>query len=586
MSRQDPHSFADSSQPRTLSFDLEARIDFGSRILWGTVTLHLNGPGEGPLDLDTRDLSIEGVWDGENHPLTFHLGEADPILGSRLRIHLPPQTSRVVVRYHTSPRASALQWLEPSGTAGGVHPYLFTQCQALHARSVVPLQDTPRFRQRFQASLTVPSPLRAVMAAACSGEEEKGETTTFRFVMPDPIPPYLLAFAVGDLASREIGPRSRVWAEPQRVDQAAWEFDQVESMLQAGEALFGPYDWERFDLLVMPPSFPYGGMENPRLTFLTPTLIAGDRSLVNVVAHELAHSWTGNLITNADAEHFWLNEGWTVYAERRIQEVLEGEDSRDLHAALGFLSLKRALERFEHSPNLTCLRTHLEGVDPDEVFSAVPYEKGYLFLLALEKEAGRPRFDAFTREYIRRCRFSALTTEEFLDFARPRIGDVLDKVGVDAWIYHPGLPDNAPLPHSTRVEAVKALTGRVPPQEIASRWSPAEWQLYLESAPWPSPELCASLDADFSLTSSGNFEILVAWLTLGIRSGHAPALERALTLLGEVGRMKYLRPLYAALAERPETLPLAQRCLGRYQDRYHPIGRRLVEGLWASSGVG
>ncbi len=303
--------------------------------------------------------------------------------------------------------------MTPEQTLGGTEPYLFSQCQAIHARSVVPCQDTPSIRQTFKASLDVPKHLRAVMAAAPVTRSEHGERAIENFEMPQPIPPYLFAFAVGDLASRDLSPRSRVWAEPGQVDAAATEFSGVEAMMTAAEQLFGPYDWERFDLLVMPPSFPYGGMENPRLTFLTPALLTGDKSQVNVVGHELAHSWTGNLVTNSNAEHFWLNEGFTVFAERRILEALEGAEVAGLHAALGLEELQKAIAQFSAHPELTKLHTHLEGVDPDEAFSLVPYEKGYLFLKALEAGAGRERFDALLATWLRTHRFGAARTEDF-----------------------------------------------------------------------------------------------------------------------------------------------------------------------------
>jgi aminopeptidase N len=398
--RLDPHSYCDSAQPLTSHFAWRARVDFSARILHATVTLHLASPAPAAgsfFDLDTRDLAISSVTagDGAGAPLAWELSPAEPILGARLRVALPAGVSAVTIPYATAPGASSLQWLEPAQTAGGAQPFLFSQCQAIHARSVIPLQDTPRVRVSFTAELTVPAALRGLMAAAHRGREVRGDAAVETWEMPraTPIAPYLLALAVGELASREVGPRTAVFAEPSVVESAAWEFAGAEAMIAAAEALFGPYDWERFDILVMPPSFPYGGMENPRLTFLTPTLLAGDRSLVNVLAHELAHSWTGNLVGAGDAEHFWLNEGWTVFAERRIIEALEGGEAAALHAAIGRLDLERACAALP--AELTRLRTRLAGVDPDEAFSKVPYEKGYLFLRALEEAVGRAAFDAF-----------------------------------------------------------------------------------------------------------------------------------------------------------------------------------------------
>ena len=582
MARLDPHSYADSTHPRTRSIQWKARVDFARRTLDAAVTLHFHAPGDGPLDLDTRDLEVTAVTDATGAALPFALDAADPVLGSHLRVTLPPGTASITVAYRTSPDASALQWLTPEQTAGRREPFLFSQCQAIHARSVIPLQDTPRVRVTFEAELTVPAALRALMAAAFEARAVDGDTATERWVMPQPIPPYLLAFAVGDLASRDVGPRSRVWAEPAVLDKAAWEFGEIDAALTAGEGLFGPYDWDRFDMLVMPPSFPYGGMENPRLTFLTPTLLAGDRSQVAIVSHELAHSWTGNLITNADAEHFWLNEGWTRYAELRIVEATLGVDARALHEALGRRGLDRAIERFkqEGRPELTRLRTHLAGVDPDDAFSEVPYDKGCLLLLAIEEQVGRPRFDRFIRSYIETFRFGSITTDDFVAFTARELPGVLEAVNAPAWIDGQGVPPNAPAVRSKLLEAIESLGDRLPDAAVAARWSTTEWQLYLDALPRPlSSEAAARLDARFSLTARTNYEVLVTWLTVAIPAHHDAALPRAEALLGEVGRMKYLKPLYRALMARADTQPIARRAFERHQAAYHPIARAVVRAV-------
>jgi leukotriene-A4 hydrolase len=582
MARLDPHSYADDTQPRTKSFDWRAKVDFSERVLHAEVTLHfVEAAAGGPLDLDTRGLSIDAVLDASGARLEHTLHAADSILGSRLEITVPKGAEAVHIRYRTSPEASALQWLTPEQTLGKQHPYLFSQCQAIHARSILPCQDTPSIRQTFTASLDVPSQLRAVMAAAPRAREVHGERAVERFEMPQPIPPYLFAFAVGDLASKDLSPRSRVWAEPAQLEAAAWEFEQVEDHLRAAEALFGPYDWERFDLLVMPPSFPYGGMENPRLTFLTPSLLAGDRSLVNVVAHELAHSWTGNLVTNANAEHFWLNEGFTVFAERRILEALEGAEMATLHAAIGHQKLLQAIAQHAERPELTKLRTHLVGVDPDDAFSVVPYEKGYLFLKALEAAAGRVAFDTLLARWLGTHRFGVATTDDFLALVEREMPGLLAKVDAKAWIDAPGLPATYPKPDSARLGGVLELAGRVPTPDETKEWSATEWVLYLEAMPRPSPiAVCEQLDRTYALTTAKNPEVLVSWLTLACESGYTTSvLPRVEEVLGQTGRMKYLKPLYRALAARVETKPLAQSLFAKLHGQYHPIAQQVVRSL-------
>jgi hypothetical protein len=401
--------------------------------------------------------------------------------------------------------------------------------------------------------------------------------------MPQPIPSYLLALAVGELESRDLSPRSRVWAEPATIDRAAWEFAGVEAMLQAAEGLFGPYDWERYDMLVLPPSFPYGGMENPRMTFLTPTLLAGDRSLVDVVAHELAHSWTGNLVTNATAEHFWLNEGFTVWAERRILRALRGEEACALAWAIGQNDLDESLERFREQPELTLLRTHLAGVDPDDSFSSIPYEKGARLVAVLEQAAGEAAFHGFLRAYMRRFRFTSITTEQFCAFTEEQLPGLLLRVDADAWLNRPGMPANAPVFRSARLDGIMALglgwaRGERPADDRIRDWSPNELLVYLQSLPRAlDPADCAWLDGKLGLTARGNHEILTEWLCLAAASAYAPAYPRIREVLAGVGRMKYLRPLYGALGKHAATRELARAVFAQAAPGYHVLARRLVQ---------
>jgi aminopeptidase N len=586
MARPDPHSVTDDAQPSTRHFEWDAKVDFASKRLTATATLHFHAAATqaGPLDLDARALDVSSVTDLAGASLKWEQRPSDAILGTPLRIQLPVGATGVRIAYRTAPDASALQWLEPAQTHGGQKPYLFSQCQAIHARSLVPCQDTPARRVSYRASLDVPEGLVAVMAAAPVRHATAAGRTTFHFEMPQVIPPYLLAFAVGDLVSKDLSPRSRVWAEPGIVASAAWEFEDVERHIGAAEKLFGSYDWERFDLLVMPPSFPYGGMENPRLTFLTPTLLAGDRSMVNVVAHELAHSWTGNLVTNVNAEHFWLNEGFTVFAERRILEALEGREVSELHAALGRNDLDDAIERFTKSgaPELTKLRTKLDGIDPDEAFSVVPYEKGYLLLRALEAAAGREQFDVLLKSWLNAHRFGAATTDDFIAHFDKNAPGLLAKVNAKAWIDEPGLPTDAPRAKSARLDALKPFLGRVPEVAEVATWSPTEWQLYLEGSPRTmTADQLSTLDARFSLSKSKNTEVHVGWLLLALGCGVITVIPQVEAFVGRVGRMKYLKPLFSALHARAETKPVAKALFEKNKSRLHPIAQQVVAGLLA-----
>ncbi len=583
----DPHSYCDSTQPATRHLDLALDVDFSRKVIEGEVVLTFREPAGGPLDLDSKGLTIHSARTSSGADVPFTLGEPDPILGQRLRLDLAAGTEAVRILYTTSPDAVALQWLGPEQTAGKKHPFLFSQCQAIHARSMVPVQDTARVRVTYDAAVTVPSALSAVMSAGPLGERPgpRPGTRTLLFRMPQPIPTYLLALAAGRLEGRDLSARSRVWAEPEVVDGAAWEFAGIEEMIVKAESLFGPYVWDRYDMLVLPPSFPYGGMENPRMTFLTPTLLSGDRSLVDVVAHELAHSWTGNLVTNATAEDFWLNEGFTVWAERRILEAIHGPEAAVLGWAIGQKALDESVARFGAQSPLTRLKTELKGVDPDDAFSSIPYEKGARLVALLEKTAGRVRFDGFLRAYVEKFRFTSITSEEFLVFLDEKLPGLSSEVGVGEWFYTPGMPKNAPVFKSEALERLTAVAeswgaGVRPTADQTARWNPSELLIYLQHLPreLDRPSL-AWLDENLKLSGRGNYEILVEWLVIAGGSDYEPVFPRIQEVLTRVGRMKYLRPLFTALGRHPRTRALAAEIFAAASPTYHQLSSRVVASV-------
>src|SRR5687768_16204949 len=480
---QDSHSYANPSAVRVRHVDLDWDVLFDQKMLKGTSTLTIErtSPTE-PLILDTRDLKIEKVEtsvNGLNYaPATFTVGTSDKILGAPLTIPLPARATRVRIHYSTSPGASGLQWLAPPQTAGKKDPFMFTQSQAIHARSWIPLQDTPAVRVTYNARVRTPRNLLAVMSAENDPRAPRDGNYSFR--MRQPIPSYLIALAVGDLRFRSLGPRTGVYAEPQVIDSAARELSDTERMVVATERLYGPYRWGRYDILVLPPSFPFGGMENPRLTFATPTILAGDKSLVSLVAHELAHSWSGNLVTNATWRDFWLNEGFTVYLERRIQEAVYGTERAGMLDVLARRALDDEITRVGgvSSPE-TILYIDLAGKNPDDGMTDIPYEKGAALLKLLERTLGRTRFDAYLRSYFDRHAFQPITTAGFLADLRTHLfaGDTAleQKLKIEEWLYKPGLPDNAPLPKSDALQRVeqqaKAIGGGAP----ASSAQTANW---------------------------------------------------------------------------------------------------------------
>ena len=601
---QDSHSYANPSAVRVKHVDLDWDVLFDQKVLKGTTTLTVERTSQTePLILDTRDLKIERVETSVNglkySPATFTVGTSDKILGAPLTIPLPARATRVRIHYSTSPGASGLQWLAPAQTAGKKDPFMFTQSQAIHARSWIPLQDTPAVRVTYNARVRTPRNLLAVMSA--ENDSRTPRDGDYRFRMRQPIPSYLIALAVGDLRFRSLGPRTGVYAEPQVIDRAASELSDTEKMVVATERLYGPYRWGRYDLLVLPPSFPFGGMENPRLTFATPTILAGDKSLVALVAHELAHSWSGNLVTNATWRDFWLNEGFTVYLERRIQEAVYGRARAEMEASLGLRDLREELATLEDRDEI--LYVDLKGRDPDEGFTDVPYEKGALFLLHLEQTFGRARFDGFLRSYFNHFAFQSITTEQFLAYLKQNLLDkdpaLAARVPIDEWINNPGLPASAPKPTSpafARVEeqARRWLRGEIPATQIpAATWSTQErlhFLTFIQNAFEPPSSsggpadasatqlsqterlrLMGELDRALNLTRSGNSEIAFQWLLMSIRNRYEPAYPRLEEFLLSVGRRKFIRPLYQELAKTSEGKERALAIYRRARPTYHPI---------------
>ena len=445
----DVHSFARPAEARVTHVALDLQADFTAHRLGGRATLtFVRRPDVRELVLDTRGLEIRQVLDERQQPLTFRLEPPVEHLGQALVIALPASGDRVVVEYRTSPDAAALQWLTPAQTAGRIHPYLYSQGEAILTRTWIPTQDSPAIRQTYEASITVPRPLAVVMSAEMTtpkGTDAGNGLRTYKFKMDQPVPPYLIAIAAGDIAFRSLGPRTGVYTEPTMIERSARELEDLEKMIAAAETLGGPYRWGRYDVLVLPPSFPFGGMENPRLTFATPTILAGDKSLVSLLAHELAHSWSGNLVTNATWGDFWLNEGFTTYFENRIMEALYGKDRALMLASLGRNELMR--EMADLPPADTKLSLDLKGRDPDIGMNSVAYEKGAALVRTIEQAVGRDRFDPWLRGYFNRHAFTSITTQEFVaDLQQELIrGDtsLRDALNLPAWLDQPGLPANA-----------------------------------------------------------------------------------------------------------------------------------------------
>ena len=597
----DYFSYANSDAFVTGHLALDLAVDFPARQLHGTATLHMRNllPFERTVVLDTRDIEVRAVH--VNLPgdapqaARFELGERDAELGSPLRIELPegfdPQGGfELTIDYATSPEASALQWLPPELTSGGEHPLMFSQSQAIHARSWVPLQDTPAIRITYEAVIRTPPNLLAVMSA--NNDPLTPRSGEYRFEMPQPIPSYLLAIAAGNLFFAPIGAQTGVYSEPELLQASVWEFAETQDMLDLADRRFGPYDWGRYDLLILPPSFPYGGMENPRLSFITPSVLAGDRSLVSLIAHELAHSWSGNLVTNATWRDIWLNEGTTSYLEARLMEELFSKERTDEERVLAWEGLQKSIQ--EVPVHLQALAPNILPSDGEFAQQGMQYAKGQFFLEHMERLFGRERFDPFMTGYFKHFSWQSITTEQFLDYLDAqllqRYPGIYSREQAAEWLYEAGVPGDFEPPVSAALErsasAARAwAAGELPLDELdTSGWSPQAMVQFINTLPEQlGNEQLQALDSALNFSHSTNVEISLAWFTQVARRRFEAAYPAMREHLARHGRTKLVAPLYAGLASNGTDQALANEWFDELRGRYHPITVNAIErGLRAA----
>ena len=573
-----PHSCARPDEVAVQHLDLNLTVDFESKTLAGTATLKLRrADGSKQLMLDTKGLTISKI-SGPDGDLKFKQGEKKGALGRTLTIELPAGVKEVSIEYKTRPGAEALQWLSPEQTTDKKHPFLFTQSQAILARTWVPCQDSPAVRMTYSAKMKVPSELMAVMSA--SNPQAKNASGEYSFEMKQPIPSYLLALAVGDLQFQKVGARSGVYAEPSVLKKAAWELGDTERMIEEAEKLYGPYRWDRYDVIFLPASFPFGGMENPRLTFATPTILAGDRSLVALIAHELAHSWSGNLVTNATWNDFWLNEGFTVYFEQRIMEAVYSRDYSEMLARLSLEGLKEELKSLEIRD--TWLKLDLAGRNPDDGMTAIAYDKGYFFLRRLEEQIGREKWDAFLKQYFDKHAFGSMTTEGFMAYLNENLKPTVD---TKAWVYGPGLPTDCPEVKTEELaqvekDAAAFASGTAPASLKTSKYTTHHWLHFLRSlkAPLTLAQM-KQLDATFKFTASGNAEITHDWMLHTIAAKYEPGMQRLEEFLTQQGRRKFLTPLYKKLLEVDGGKDIARAIYTKARPMYHAVSRQTIDDV-------
>jgi len=592
----EPHSYAQPDQVLVTHLDLNLKLDFPQRELDGQATLKLDwkNPQAPSLVLDTRDLKIAKIeavgTDGKTTPLKYALAPRDKQLGSKLTIATPTHPAQVRIVYTTSPDASGLQWLTPAQTADKKLPFMFSQSESIHARSWVPLQDSPAIRFTYTAHVSAPKNVRVVMSAL--NDAKHPLNGDYSFDQPHPIPSYLLAIGAGDIAVKETGPRSAVYAEPSVVGKAAHEFEDTEKMIATTEQLYGPYRWGRYDILVLPASFPYGGMENPNMTFATPTVLVGDKSLVSLVAHELAHSWSGNLITAASWRDIWLNEGVTTYVQGRITEALYGKSQADEEALLDARALQKEIGAMP--TNSQKLAPDPRGIDADDSLSDVAYSKGSWFLRTLEQRFGRATFDDYLKGYFNHFAFQSITTEQMLAYMKPNLIDKypgkMSMAEVNDWVYGSGIPKDAPLPDSARFDAIDReraafLDGSLPADKLdAKGWNTQEWMYFLNRLPDVTPlAKIQQIDAAWHLTGTPNAEIGMRWYTHAIAAGDKAVWPAAADHMMRIGRLYLTLPLYQALVAAPGGLAYAEQIYAKAKPGYHPLTQQAVEAIFAKA---
>ncbi|MDR9398629.1 MAG: M1 family metallopeptidase [Salibacter sp.] len=582
----DPHSYAKPLEAAVKHLNWIAQVSFKTKKIKASATWDIENNNADSIVFDTRNLDIHKVLVDGADEADYYLGDNDPVLGQPLVIKLPEGAEWVAINYSTSKDAEALQWLNAQQTHDKNNPFLFTQSQAILARTWIPCQDSPGIRFTYEAEVKSRPELLTLMSA--ENPVKKNADGIYKFKMTEPIPSYLMAMAIGDVEFQKIGEQTGVYAEPGMIEASANEFANMDSMLVAAEKLYGKYRWGRYDVIVLPPSFPFGGMENPRLTFSTPTIIAGDRSLTSLIAHELAHSWSGNLVTNANWNDFWLNEGFTVYFERRIMEELYGKDYVNMLRELGMQDLKK--EVADLPARDTWLKLDLDGRNPDDGMTSVAYEKGAFFLEKIEELYGRKKFDKFLNTYFEKFAFETMTTEKFVSYLDSSLLSsdtaLKAKLRLNDWIYGPGIPDNAPEVTSERFQRVESALkawsdGAFEAKELKTAgWSSHEWLHFLRNLPDTlSNEQMSELDQSFGFTKSGNSEILAAWFEHTIKHNYKPADDALESFLVSVGRRKFLVPLYSALTEADPSKKRATAIYKKARPNYHSVSTNTIDEM-------
>lgn len=574
----DEHSYSKPELAVAKHLDLDIKVDFNTQTISGKASWTIDNISKGnEIIFDENTLNITKVTLGDEEKETkFELGAATEFHGKPLHITIEPNTTKVNIYYNTTKDGVALQWLKPEQTADKKKPFVFSQGESVWSRTWIPCQDSPGIRFTYNAKVTVPKDLLAVMSAV--NPQKKNDTGVYTFKQDKAIPSYLMAIAVGDIEFQAIDNRTGVYAEPSVLKSAAYEFAELGKMVNAAEKLYGPYRWGRYDVLVLPPSFPYGGMENPNLTFLTPGVLAGDRSLTSLLAHELGHSWSGNLVTNATWDDIWLNEGFTTYVEHRIGEAIFGKKEFDMQNVITNKELVDNVAEYGDTNPDTRLKVSLTGRNPDDGISMIPYVKGYSFLRVIENAVGRDKFDPFIKNYFDSHAFQSITTEDFVKYLNENLikGDkaLADKIQLDNWIYKPGIPSNIVPVSSAEFDAIDAIQKSWRETGVAGLskkiTSTAEKQHFIDHLPADiTAKEMEAIDKEFNFTKGGNFIIKRQWFVQAIRHQYKAADSAIEQFLIGSSRTGSIMMLYKEMVKTPEGKVWAKKVFDKAKSGYH-----------------
>lgn len=593
----DPHSYSNFNEINTKHLDLELDINFENKTVYG-VARHLmeNKNDADTATFDIKALSIQKVTLGEKGneiETDFVIGENHSLRGQPLHVKLKPGTKHINIYYQTTEETEAIDWLPKELTFGKKYPYMYTQGQAILTRSWIPVQDTPQNRITYSATVKVPQELLAIMSA--NNPKAKSPDGVYHFEMQQAIPVYLIAIAVGDMQYTSLSDNSGVYSEPELAEACAYEFVDLPKMIKAAEKLYGPYRWDQYDLVILPYSFPFGGMENPRLTFANPTVIAGDRSSVSVIAHELAHSWSGNLVTNATWNDFWLNEGFTVYFENRIMEEIYGKEVAEILRVIERQELEHTLEVIETSdhPEDSQLKLELDSRNPDDGMTEIAYIKGAFMLRTLEKEVGREKFDQFLRSYFDKHAFETISTEAFIDYLNKELLEPNNiAFNTEEWIYQPGIPENCVEAHSERLDKMASYAQAINEGKDVfkeglkgvkrSDLTTQEWQAFIRNiSDTVAPESLQLIDKHLDFKGSGNRAIMSEWFQLNVNAGNKEVRPEMRAHLNLIGRRWLIEGIYQSLkdSEDPEDLEWAKNVFEEAKQNYHYVSKITIEEI-------